>query len=178
MEQHRKTLLMGLPFVVISLVIIWAGVGQCSTVYVDESGAPLALGPSVYSSTLVIWWGDVKSNPEKDCAIWDSSFRCELRRGGSADIVISQILTSTCESEVEVPDIGPCGNEVEVAWDISDLDIGDYEIYCRLEQTNGVEMWYGALKDAEGHDGEMFYLIDKITVGQICNIPTQFVIVR
>jgi hypothetical protein len=138
---------------------------------------PVALEPT-FCTPLAVWWGEVQTITEKDCAAWQSSFNCELRRGGDAGLVASQILTTTCEATVDVPGTGQCGNAVDVCWDTTALDIGDYEVFGRLEQTNGVETWYGGLKDVEGHDGDMFFLVDKFTVGQVCNVPGQFVIVQ
>lgn len=128
--------------------------------------------------SLAVWWDDTQTATEKDCAVWESSFNCELRYGGGLGVVATRTLTTTCEATVDIPGTGQCSNAVNLCWDMASLDIGDYETFARLEQTNGVEMWYGRLRDATGHDGDKFFLVDKFTVGQVCNVPGQFIIVK
>lgn len=169
--MSKKTILITVAIAVIAIVAL-----------VTQFVAPARITPTVLEPTfctpLAVWWGDVQVVTEKNCADWESSFNCELRLGGGAGVVASQVLTTTCEPLVDVPGTGICGSAVDVCWDTTALDIGDYEVFARLKQTNGIELWYGGLKDAEGHDGNWFHLVDKFTVGQICNIPGQFIINR
>lgn len=165
------------PYIVTIAIAIVVLILVARSIVPPISVTPVALEPT-FCTPLAVWWDDTRMITEKDCAVWESSFNCELRRGGGAGVVASQVLTTTCEATVEVPGVGQCGNVVDVCWDTTTLEIGDYEIFARLEQTNGVETWHGVLKDAEGHDGQYFFLVDKFTVGQICNVPGQFVIAQ
>jgi len=168
----KNYLKIGLVLIVIATVVIILADTQ-----VPEEGLPTIQLEPERCVSMAVWWGETQVIIERDCAAWESSFNCELRKGGGAGVVATQTLTTTCEATVEVPGVGQCGNAVNVCWDTTALDIGDYEVFARLEQTNGVETWYGALKDATAQDGDMFFLVDKFTVGQACNVPGQFIIV-
>jgi len=173
MKDYLK---IGFILAVIGAAVIGAATFILADVRVPESGLPeIQLEPTRCVS-LAVWWGETRTYTERDCAAWESSLNCELRRGGGLGVVVTQTLTTTCQATVDVPGTGQCGNAVDVCWDTTALDIGDYEVFARLEQTNGVETWYGVLKDATAQDGEMFFLIDKFTVGQACIVPGQFVI--
>ena len=159
----------------ISLVIL-AVVGLGWAVFAGQQGHgafPLAVDEERTVILSVDWGGDVHRSERRDCGVWMPSFNCELRRGGGLGIVITQTLPITATASVGEPDTGQWGNDAYLTWDISGLDIGPYESFCRLEVTDGEEMIYGYIEGL-GQDGNQFYLVDKFQIGEICFFPLRF----
>lgn len=150
----------------LAVVVLLAGVAVYKiTIQYDQGGAQ-ALG--VGSVRLAVdWGGDVYRSERADCGVWQASFNCELRRGGDLGVVLSRTLPIMAAASVGEPGTGQWGSEVILTWDTSELDVGEYETFVRLEVTDGEETVYGYV-EGEGQDGDMFILVDKFRVGEPC----------
>ena len=91
--------------------------------------------------------------------------------------VMTRTLPITATASVGEPGAGQWGSEATLTWDISNLEIGPYETFVRLEVTDGAEMIHGYV-EGEGHDGNMFFVVDQFRIGQICFVPLRFTGIR
>jgi hypothetical protein len=120
------------------------------------------------------WGGDVYTSEEATCDVWTAQFNCELRRGGNLGTIISQTLPLASPIAMADPPSAGVVVTTTLTWDTSDLTVGPYETFCRLEETNGTDTIWGYI-EGEGQDGQGFYLADKFAIGQTCIIPRRFI---
>jgi hypothetical protein len=123
----------------------------------------------------VIWGGDTYTSEEASCGVWAGKFECELRRGGDLGTVISQTLPVGVLDSPDPPIEGTVVTTT-LTWELSDLDIGPYETFCRLwlDSSTGTVVVWGYM-EGQGHDGQGFYLADKFAIGQTCVVPRRFI---
>jgi len=160
---------------VVPLVVLAIAVSIVIIILMQNRNMPaaIAVGNSRSIWLSVDWGGDIYQSERRDCNVWIANFNCELRRGGDLGVVISQTIPISATATVGQPGTGQWGSEVLLTWDISNLDIGPYETFVRLEVTDGQEMLYGYM-EGHGHDGNMFVLVDRFQIGQICFVPLRF----
>jgi len=159
-------------------IAVALGLAVLAALYLTATPAPdvefpLALADERTITLAVDWGGDVHQSERKDCGVWTALFNCQLRRGGGMGTVMTRTLPISATASVGEPGTGQWGSVVTLTWDISALEIGPYETFVRLEVTDGAEMLYGYV-EGQGHDGNMFVIVDKFQIGAICFVPLRF----
>jgi hypothetical protein len=122
------------------------------------------------------WGGDIYTSTETSCDVWTGQYECELRRGGSLPgegIVMTATLPLTGSvAMVDPPDSGTIVTTT-LNWPLSDLTVGPYETWCRLDLTNGEERIWGYVP-GEGQETSGHCMVDQFGVGQICGVARTF----